>query len=83
MHKEGASKLGLLFTQAQLKDGKEVPLMLALVSVAPRWEPGGADLNLRDITIASYSMGEPGTILQSPETTVYLDSGSRLRILAQ
>jgi hypothetical protein len=135
--KEGPSKLGLLFTKAQLKDGKEVPLVLALVSVAPRWEPGGADpvaadngaasagrigqmsqaagrtegsaggdtLNkglgvrsaasvsetamrpgvsyLQDITIASYSMGEPGTILQSTKTTVYLDSGSRLLLLAQ
>lgn len=135
--KEGRSKLGLLFAKAQLKDGKEVSLMLALVSVAPRWEPGGVDpvaadngaasagrisqmsqaagrtegsaggdtLNkglgvrgatavsetamypgvsyLQDITIASYSMGEPGTILQSSKTTVYLDSGSRLLLLAQ
>ena len=135
--KEGPSKLGLLFDKAQLKDGKEVPLMLALVSVAPRWEPGGVDpvaadngassagrvsqmsqaagrtegsaggdtLNkglgvrsagsvsetalrpgvsyLPDITIASYSMGEPGTILQSTKTTVFLDSGSRMLLLAQ
>ena len=41
--KEGPSKLGLLFDKAQTKDGKEVPLMMALVSVAPRWEPGGVD----------------------------------------
>ena len=36
-----------------------------------------------DMTIASYSMGEPGTIVQSTKTTVYLDSGSRLLLLAQ
>ena len=41
--KEGPSKLGLLFDKAQLKDGKEVPLTMALVSVAPHWEPGGVD----------------------------------------
>jgi len=135
--KEGPSKLGLLFDKAQTKDGKEVPLMMALVSVAPRWEPGGVDpvaadngassagrisqmsqaagrsegsaggdtLNkglgvrgatsvsetamhpgvcyLQDTTIASYSMGEPGTILQSAKNTVYLDSGSRLLLLVQ
>jgi len=135
--KEGPSKLGLLFDKAQLKDGKEIPLTMALVSVAPRWEPGGVDpvaaengaasagrvtqmsqaagrsdasgssdtlskgLGIRgatsvapeamrpgvcyvqDMTIASYSMGEPGTILQSTKTTVYLDSGSRLLLLAQ
>jgi len=33
--KEGPSKLGLLFDKAQLKDGKVVPLIMALVSVAP------------------------------------------------
>lgn len=135
--KEGPSKLGLLFDKAQLKDGKEIPLTMALVSVAPRWEPGSVDpvaaentgssagrvtqmsqaagrtdgsagsdtLNkglgirgatsvsaeamrpgvcyVQDMTIASYSMGEPGTILQSTKTTVYLDSGSRLLLLAQ
>jgi len=135
--KEGPSKLGLLFDKAQLKDGKEIPLTMALVSVAPRWEPGGVDpvaaengaasagrvtqmsqaagrsdasgssdtlskgLGIRgatsvapeamrpgvcyvqDMTIASYSMGEPGTILQSSKTTVYLDSGSRLLLLEQ
>ena len=135
--KEGPSKLGLLFDKAQLKDGKEIPLTMALVSVAPRWEPGGVDpvaaengaasagrvtqmsqaagrsdasgssdtlskgLGIRgatsvapeamrpgvcyvqDMTIASYSMGEPGTILQSTKTTVYLDSGSRLLLLEQ
>jgi len=36
-----------------------------------------------DMTIASYSMGEPGTIVQSTKTTVYLDSGTRLLLLAQ
>ncbi len=135
--KEGPSKLGLLFDKAQLKDGKEVPLSMALVSVAPHWEQGSVDpvaaengaasagrvsqmssaegrsagsagsdtLNkglgirgassvapeamrpgvsyLQDIKIASYSMGEPGTILQSTKTTVYLDSGSRLLLLVQ
>ncbi len=135
--KEGPSKLGLLFDKAQLKDGKEVALKMALVSVAPRWEPGGVDpvaaenaassagriaqLNgttglpagsagsdtlgkglgvrgatpvsfqamhpgvcyLQDVTIASYSIGEPGTILQSTKNTVYLDSGSRLLLLVQ
>jgi hypothetical protein len=135
--KEGPSKLGLLFTKAQLKDGKEIPVTMALVSVAPRWEQGGVDpvaadngassagrvtqmsqaagrtggsagsdtlnkgLGIRgatsvspeamrpgmsyvtDVTIASYSMGEPGTILQSTKTTVFLDSGTRLLLLAQ
>ena len=38
---------------------------------------------LQDITIASYSMGEPGTILQSTKNTGYLDSGSRLLLLIQ
>src|SRR5215469_12320999 len=120
--KEGPSKLGLLFDKAQLKDGKEVPLTMALVSVAPRWEQGGVDpvaaentassaarvgqlsqqqgrsegsgssdtlskgLGIRgasstapdamrpgicyiqDMSIASYSMGEPGTIVQSTKT---------------
>ena len=135
--KEGPSKLGLLFDKAQLKDGKEIPLTMALVSVAPHWEQGGVDpvaaengaasagrvtqmsqaagradasagsdtlskgLGIRgatsvsetamrpgmcyfqDMTIASYSMGEPGTILQSSKNTVYLDSGSRLLLLVQ
>jgi hypothetical protein len=135
--KEGPSKLGLLFDKAQLKDGKEIPLPMVLVSVAPRWEPGGVDsvaaansgssigrteqmsgaaanqpgssgstLNkglgirgpsgptspgamvpgasyLPDITIASYSTGDPGTILRSSKTTVYVDAGSRLLLLVQ
>ena len=135
--KEGPSKIGLLFDKAQLKDGKEIPLTMALVSVAPRYEAGGVDpvaaengssgagritqmsqaagrtegsaggdtlkggLGIRgatsnapdamrpgvsyvtDMTIASYSMGEPGTILQSPKTTVILDTGSRLLLLVQ
>lgn len=136
--KEGPSKLGLLFDKAQMKDGKEMPLTMALVSVAPHYEAGGVDpvaaentgssagrvgqmsqaqgrsegsagsdtlnkgLGIRgststmgpeamrpgvsyvpDMTIASYSMGDPGTILQSAKTTVYLDSGSRLLLLVQ
>ncbi len=135
--KEGPSKLGVLFDKAQLKDGKEMLITMALVSVAPRWEPGGVDpvaadngassagritqmsqaagrtdgsagsntldkglgirgttsvsedamhpgvCYLENMTIASYSMGEPGTILQSTKNTVYLDSGSRLLLLAQ
>jgi len=135
--KEGPSKLGILFDKAQLKDGKDVPLKMALVSVAPRWEPGGVDavagenkaasigkisqmsganpqsdagsggatLNkglgvrgttsiseqamhpgvcyLQDMTLASYSIAEPGTILQSSKNTVYLDSGVRLLLLVQ
>ena len=135
--KEGPSKLGLLFDKAQLKDGKEIPITMALVSVAPRWEQGGVDpvaaentgssagrvgqmsqqqgrsegspgndtlskgLGIRgsstatdnamrpglsyipDMTIASYSMGEPGTVVQSTKTTVFLDSGSRLLLLTQ
>jgi hypothetical protein len=136
--KEGPSKLGLLFDKAQTKDGKDVPVTMALVSVAPRWEQGSVDpvagentgssagrvgqmsqqqgraegsagsdtLNkglgirggsnsssadamrpgvcyIQDMTIASYSMGDPGTIVQSTKTTVYLDSGSRLLLLAQ
>lgn len=136
--KEGPSKLGLLFDKAQPKDGKEIAVTMALVSVAPHYEPGGVDavaaentgssigrtaqmsggtamnepgssgavLNkglgirsaggptspgamqpgvsyLPDVTIASYSMGEPGTVLQSTKTTVYVDAGSRLLLLAQ
>ena len=135
--KESPSKLGLLFDKAQLKDGKEIPVTMALVSVAPRSEQGSVDpvaaentassaarvgqmsqqqgrsegsgstdtlskgLGIRgatsaspdamrpgvcyiqDMTIASYSMGEPGTIVQSAKTTVFLDSGSRLLLLAQ
>lgn len=132
--KEGPSKLGILFDKVQLKDGKSVQLIMALVSVAPRSEPGsldslGADkmagnglrhaaemeangsspgeVNLAvsggvrgstkvtetemqpgvcyvpDIKISSYSMGEPGTILQSSKNTVYLDSGSRLLLQVQ
>lgn len=135
--KEGPSKLGLLFDKAQMKDGKEIPVVMALVSVAPRWESGGVDpvaaengasgagritqmsqsagpsangtgddtlkkglgvrgaasvseqemhpgvCYLQDTTMASYSMGEPGTILQSTKNTVYLDSGSRLLLLIQ
>jgi hypothetical protein len=135
--KESPSKLGLMFDKAQLKDGKDIPVTMALVSVAPRWEQGGVDpvaaentgssaarvgqlsqqqgrsegsgstdtlskgLGIRqasstapdamrpgvcyipDMSIASYSMGDPGTIVQSTKTTVFLDSGSRLLLLAQ
>ncbi len=131
--KEGPSKLGLLFDRAQLKDGRLVLLTMALVSVAPHWEPGGVDpvgadkvagsaariadmqqaagaagemgltsatgvqgtkpvsaaamqpgiCYLPDIKIASYSMGAPGTILESAKSTVYLDSGSRLLLEVQ
>lgn len=135
--KEGPSKLGLMFDKAQLKDGKTVPVAMALVSVAPRYEAvgvdpvaaensgasagrvsqmsqaqgrsdgsaGGGTLNkglgirgattvvpeamrpgicyMPDMTIASYSMGDPGTILQSTKATVFLDSGTRLLLLAQ
>jgi hypothetical protein len=125
--KDGPSKLGLLFDKAQLKDGKEIPIALALVSIAPPWGRGSANtaaldnggasglrdgervepagMNggntggasqvvtddsmragvcyLHDMTIATYSMGTPGTILQSSKTTVYLDSGTRLLLLPQ
>lgn len=40
---EGPAKVGLLFDKAKLKDGTEVSIALALVSVAPRWEPSGVD----------------------------------------
>ena len=126
-----------MFDKAELKDGKNIPLSMALVSVAPRYEGGGVDpvaaentgssagrvgqmsqqqgrsegsagsdtlnkgLGIRgatasapdamrpgvsyiaDMTIASYSMGVPGTIVQSTKTTVYLDSGTRLLLLVQ
>lgn len=134
--KEGPAKLGLLFDKAQLKDGKEVPVTMALVSVAPHWEPGGVDpvaaenkmasagrigmmsdtqgatsntggdmltkgLGVRggsgnrepnamqpgvsyldDISIATYAMGTPGTVLESKKGTFYVDSGSRLLLMA-
>jgi len=38
---------------------------------------------LPDIKISSYSMGPPGTILESAKGTVYLDSGSRLLLQVQ
>ena len=111
---------------------------MALVSVAPRWEPGGVDpvaadngsasagrvsqmsqaagrtdgsaggdtlnkglgvrgassvsetamrpgvsLSCRTSRLPATRWGEPGTILQSTKNTVYLDSGSRLLLLAQ
>jgi hypothetical protein len=42
--KEGPSKLGLLFTGVVLKDGKQLPLDVALVAVAPHSQIGEADL---------------------------------------
>jgi hypothetical protein len=42
--KEGPSKLGLLFTSVGLKDGKQLPLHVALVAVAPHSQIGEADL---------------------------------------
>jgi len=42
--KEGPSKLGLLFTSAVLKNGKEIAVRMALVTVAPHDRVGEADL---------------------------------------
>ena len=41
--KTGSSKLGLLFTSVVLKDGKELPVRMALVTVAPHARQGEAD----------------------------------------
>lgn len=41
--KEGPAKLAILFDKAQIKGGSEVPVSIALVSVAPPWQPGGVD----------------------------------------
>lgn len=136
--KEGPSKLGLLFDKAVTKDGKEIPVQLALVTVAPHSQQnsvdtlsGGnpfsgsdrlhagnasAELNqkstegeplsrglgarapasktnvsetalepgksyLPDVVLVSYSMGTPGTILESKAGTVYIDSGVRMMFL--
>jgi hypothetical protein len=138
--KEGPSKLGLLFTTVVTKDGKEVPLQLALVAVAPHTQQGGVDslaggnpsssvnrvaagttnatLNQRttegealsrglgarapasttniaesalepgksylsDVVLVSYSMGTPGTILESKSGSVYVDSGVKMMFLQQ
>jgi len=135
--KEGPSKLGLLFSKVTLKDGKEIPVQLALVTVAPhlqqnsvdsltagnpfsskdRLHAGSAsgDLNqsttegeplsrglgarapaaranvsendlqpgksyLPDVVLVSYSMANPGTLLES-KNSVYIDSGVRLMFL--
>ena len=42
--KEGPSKLGLLFTSVATKDGTTIPIQAAVVSVAPHYRPGEADL---------------------------------------
>jgi hypothetical protein len=42
--KDGPSKLGLLFTSAVVKNGKETPVRMALVTVAPHLRQGEADL---------------------------------------
>ncbi len=136
--KEGPSKLGLLFDKALPKDGKEIPVQLALVTVAPHNQQNSIDtlsggnpmsstnrvsagtanatLNqkttegealsrglgarapasttnvneaalepgksyLPDVVLASYSMGAPGTILESKSGSVYIDSGVRMMFL--
>jgi hypothetical protein len=42
--KQGPSKLGLLFTGVVAKNGTEIPIKGALVSVAPHYRQGEADL---------------------------------------
>lgn len=134
--KEGPSKLGLLFTSVATKNGPEIAIQAAVVSVAPHYRVGEADplaagnpyssggkmvggsgsntLNntsnegeavsrglgaraptvnvsegqmkpgvsyLPDVTMASYSMASPGTILVSTAGSVYVDAGSRLLVL--
>ena len=135
---EGPSKLGLLFTKVVSKNGPEIPIQLALVTVAPHTQQNSVDtltggnpmsstnrvaagttnatLNqkttegealsrglgarapasktnvaesalepgksyLPDVVLVSYSMGSPGTILESKSGSVYLDSGIRLLLL--
>lgn len=137
---EGPSKLGLLFTKVVPKNGAEIPVQVALVTVAPHNQQASVDtlsggnpmsstnrvaagttnatLNQRstegeplsrglgarapasktnlaepdlqpgksylpDVVLASYSMGSPGTILESKSGAVYLDSGIRLVFLQQ
>ena len=137
---EGPSKLGLLFTKVVPKNGAEIPIQIALVTVAPHNQQASVDtlsggnpmsstnrvaagttnatLNqkttegealsrglgaraptsktnvaetdlqpgksyLPDVVLASYSMGSPGTILESKSGAVYLDSGVRLLLLQQ
>ena len=136
--KENPSKLGLLFSKVVTKDGKEIPVQLALVAVAPHNQQGGVDtlsggnpmsstnrvsagttnatLNqkttegeplsrglgarapasktnvnetalepgksyLPDVVLVSYSMGAPGTILESKSGSVYVDSGIKMMFL--
>lgn len=136
--KEGPSKLGLLFNKIVTKEGKEVPVQLALVTVAPHNQQNSVDtlsggnpmssinrmsagttnatLNqkttegeplsrglgarapssntnvketalepgksfLPEVVLASYSMGNPGTILESKSGSVYVDSGVRMLFL--
>src|SRR5215813_1420915 len=132
--KQGPSRLGLLFRTAQPKNGKEITLMLALVSLAPRFEASRVDLTgtqnmtlgghtgrisqtegptsgsasgdslskasgvrggggpqtmlpgtcyLPNMMIENYSAEEPGTIIQSTKTIVYLNSGTRLLLLVR
>ena len=135
---EGPSKLALLFNKVVTKDGKEVPVQLALVTVAPHTQQNSVDsltagnpmsstnrvaagttnatLNQRttegealsrglgarapasktnvaeaalepgksylpDVVLVSYSMGAPGTVLESKSGTVYIDSGVRMLFL--
>jgi hypothetical protein len=42
--KEGPSKLGLLFTGVSTKNGTQIAIQAAVVSVAPHYQPGEADL---------------------------------------
>lgn len=134
---EGPSKLGLLFTNVTLKDGKDVPVQVALVTVAPHNQQNSVDslsggnpfsggdrlqagsgaetLNSKttegealsrglgarapaaranvnefdlqpgksyvpDLVLVSYSMGTPGTVLES-KNSVYIDSGVRMMLL--
>jgi hypothetical protein len=134
--KQGPSKLGLLFTGVVAKNGSEIPLRAALVSVAPHFYQGQADLltagnpqssggrmvsgtgantlntttnegealsrglgaraptekvgegqlkpgvsYLPDVTMVAYSAAAPGTVLESAQGSVYVDSGSRLLVL--
>jgi len=136
--KESPSKLGLLFTKVVPKNGSEIPVQLALVTVAPHLQQnsvdsltagnplsradrlhagnGAAELNnkttegealsrglgarapaehanvdpnnlqpgksyLPNVVLASYSMDNPGTILESKSGSVYVDSGVRLLLL--
>ena len=138
--KEGPSKLGLLFTKVVPKNGPEVAVQVALVTVAPhnqqnsidslsggnpmsstnRVAAGSANATLNqkttegeplsrglgarapesktnvhesalepgksylpEVVLVSYSMGAPGTVLESKSGSVYLDSGVRMLFLQQ